>query len=431
MTPPAISVRSLSKRFRLGETHGYRLLSEALGTLATAPLRKLQNNGKNARPQDDPPKRSKEYLWALRDVTFDVQAGEVFGIIGANGAGKSTLLKILSKITEPTAGEVDLRGRVGSLLEVGTGFHPELTGRENVFINGAILGMTQREIRSRFDAIIDFSGIEDFIDTPVKRYSSGMQTRLAFAVAAHLDPEIMIVDEVLAVGDAQFQQKCLGKMENVADQGRTILLVSHNMKTIRNMCSRTMWIDQGSVRTIGETDEVITDYLRANQRAETLADVPDRIAALPDDPAFRLHNVILRQLGAPTNRISNSEPVEVEIEYEVRKATPGLRVYFDLCDQEQDILVRSFFDDDANARDVLSPGRYRSVATIPANFLAPREYIIVVRAGVYNERSITGTGLTIEIHVDNTSQVNRAYPNDVIRAKLQPKFVWNTKPANG
>ena len=229
----------------------YRTLRESLAAAATWPLRKLQGKVGG----------SVEEFWALKDVNLEIQQGEVVGFIGRNGAGKSTLLKILSRITAPTTGEIRLHGRVGSLLEVGTGFHPELTGRENVYLNGSILGMSRREIQSKFDEIVEFSGVEKFLDTPVKRYSSGMYVRLAFAVAAHLEPELLVVDEVLAVGDAEFQKKCLGKMGEVAKTGRTVLFVSHNMAAVSELCSRVMILQSGHVIADGPTTSIVSQYL--------------------------------------------------------------------------------------------------------------------------------------------------------------------------
>src|SRR5438046_3463094 len=235
MTQPAIRVQNLSKQYRIGTAdRRNRTFREAVNDAAVAPFRRLKSLGNGG--------ASEETIWALKDVSFDVQPGEVVGIIGRNGAGKSTLLKILSRITKPTSGRVEIRGRVASLLEVGTGFHSELTGRENVYLNGAILGMARREIDRKFDEIVAFAEVEKFIDTPVKRYSSGMYLRLAFAVAAHLEPEILVVDEVLAVGDAAFQKKCLGRIGEVAQGGRTVLFVSHNMGAIRSLCTEVIWL---------------------------------------------------------------------------------------------------------------------------------------------------------------------------------------------
>jgi lipopolysaccharide transport system ATP-binding protein len=258
MSDVAIRVENLSKRFVLGERIGIKTFRETLQDLFTAPFRRwVKNNGDVPQEKVDTDK----VIWALKDVSFEVKHGEVLGIIGPNGAGKSTLLKILSRITEPTGGYAEIRGRVGSLLEVGTGFHPELTGRENIYLNGAILGMSKAEIRRKFDDIVSFAGVEKFIDTPVKRYSSGMQVRLAFAVAAHLEPEILIIDEVLAVGDAEFQKRCLGKMDEVSRSGRTVLFVSHNMAAIEGLCTRVLWLDEGRLLTQGDTLQIVSQYM--------------------------------------------------------------------------------------------------------------------------------------------------------------------------
>ncbi|MBX2926544.1 MAG: ATP-binding cassette domain-containing protein [Saprospiraceae bacterium] len=259
MSNPVIQVHNLSKRYRIGlrENRPDTFLGQ-IGGILRAPLDNLRRLRSMSRfgADDD------SIFWALKDINFEVQQGEVLGIIGHNGAGKSTLLKILSRITEPSTGEVRLKGRVSALLEVGTGFHPELTGRENIFMNGTILGMTRREINTKLDEIVDFSGVEKYLDTPVKFYSSGMKVRLAFSVAAHLEPEILIIDEVLAVGDAEFQKKCLGKMEDVATQGRTVLFVSHNMMAVRNLCRNGLVLKNGALRFMGMADEAIDFYLK-------------------------------------------------------------------------------------------------------------------------------------------------------------------------
>jgi homopolymeric O-antigen transport system ATP-binding protein len=261
MALPAIRVEHVGKRYRLGATHGGgNLLREHLQHAVTGPIRRLRRPHPTSHLKASPTHAGD--LWALRDVSLEIAPGEVVGLVGPNGAGKSTLLKLLSAITPPTEGRITLMGRTATLLEVGTGFHPELTGRENVFVNGAILGMRRREIEAKFDEIVEFSGIERFIDTPVKRYSSGMYVRLAFAVAAHLDPEILLVDEVLAVGDAEFQRKCIGKMQDASGQGRTIVFVSHNMVTVQSLCTRAYAIDKGGVVASGSPAEVVTEYLR-------------------------------------------------------------------------------------------------------------------------------------------------------------------------
>lgn len=266
---PAISVRGLGKRYRLGEQvrAPYRMFRESVTHAVLAPFRLLRRRTAVEGRRD---------VWALKDIDFDVHPGEVIGVVGRNGAGKSTLLKALSRIIAPTEGEITLRGRVGSLLEVGTGFHPELTGRENIYLNGAILGMKRSEIQRKFNDIVAFSEVEQFLDTPVKRYSSGMYMKLAFAVASHLEPEILLVDEVLAVGDAQFQKKCLGKMGEVSRQGRTVLFVSHNMMAVKALCTRALLIDAGTVALEGEVDQVVNRYLMGSRD-------PARSGAIPDD----------------------------------------------------------------------------------------------------------------------------------------------------
>lgn len=292
-----IAVENLSKKYIIGhqKRERYTALRDVLADGAKRFTNKLIHPF--AAPVNDP---THEEFWALKDVSFDIQQGDRVGIIGRNGAGKSTLLKILSRITEPTSGKVSIKGRVASLLEVGTGFHPELTGRENIFLNGAILGMSKMEIKSKFDEIVAFAEVEKFLDTPVKRYSSGMYVRLAFAVAAHLEPEILIVDEVLAVGDAQFQKKCLGKMQDVSTQGRTILFVSHSMAAIRNLCTRAIFLDNGRVRSIGETEAVIAEYLRLGAEAP-LTDLKDR--------KDRAGNGLIRFLSFELRDFYTKEPI--------------------------------------------------------------------------------------------------------------------------
>ena len=267
MSDVAVHVEGIGKSYRITHSQraSYKTLQEDLLALLKRPFSRDANSKSSRR----------ETFWALKDVSFDVKQGEVLGIIGRNGAGKSTLLKILSRITKPTVGSADVYGRVGSLLEVGTGFHPELTGRENIFLNGAILGMTRREIQRRFDEIVDFAEIEQFLDTPVKRYSSGMYMRLAFAVAAHLDPEILVVDEVLAVGDAEFQKKCLGKMDDVAKSGRTVLFVSHNMAAVASLCTRAIMLNSGNMVNDSETDVVIKQYMQTSMES-TIMNLKDR-----------------------------------------------------------------------------------------------------------------------------------------------------------
>jgi lipopolysaccharide transport system ATP-binding protein len=323
MSDPVIHVENLSKKYVLGKNGNSEGLRHAIQGMATAPFRWLKNRpvpdaGKSGALQKD--QRSAKDFWALKNVSFDIQQGEVVGVIGRNGAGKSTLLKILSRITEPTDGCVEITGRVASLLEVGTGFHPELSGRENIFLNGAILGMSRAEIKKKFDEIVAFAEVEKFLDTPVKRYSSGMYVRLAFAVAAHLEPEILIVDEVLAVGDAQFQKKCLGKMQEVAKGGRTVIFVSHNMGTVTSLCSRALWMAEGKVHRTGAVREIVNDYLSKGMVSDyqtiNLKEIP-RPSFVHDD-RLRLESIewlndVPLQHGEPAEaliRFTTTAPVE-------------------------------------------------------------------------------------------------------------------------
>lgn len=308
----ALKVEGLGKQYRIGKQERYRTFRDTIIDAVTAPARRaiglLRGNAAAAA-------NLTETIWALRDVSFEVKHGEVVGIIGRNGAGKSTLLKILSRITEPTTGYADVYGRVGALLEVGTGFHPELTGRENIYLNGAILGMSREEIRRKFDEIVDFADVEKFIDTPVKHYSSGMGLRLGFAVAAHLEPEILVVDEVLAVGDAEFQKKCMGKMSQVAGEGRTVLFVSHNMAAVQNMCTRAIWLNDGSLVDDGNPERVVSHYL--NQAVQSTVDLfyPD-IAQAPGNDYIRVRRMrVAPAEGDPNAPITMITPIRLEFEF--------------------------------------------------------------------------------------------------------------------
>lgn len=306
--PNAVAVQEISKCYQLGMGGGYRRLTEVL-------------SGAKRRSNGD---RAARNLWALKEVSFEVEQGEVVGVIGRNGSGKSTLLKILSRITEPTAGRAVLHGRVGSLLEVGTGFHPELSGRENIFLNGAVLGMKQREIQRRFDEIVAFAEVDRFLDTPVKRYSSGMYVRLAFAVAAHLEPEILVVDEVLAVGDAAFQRKCLGKMSDVARSGRTVLFVSHNMAAVRSLCGRAVRLDHGVLVQQGAVDEVVTGYLESH--AEVMEVPLDQREDREGTGRLRLLSLRCRTNGRDTSQLVCGEAGDIDLHYRAPSALNDLQV---------------------------------------------------------------------------------------------------------
>jgi lipopolysaccharide transport system ATP-binding protein len=304
---PIVRVENLGKEYRIGKRQQpYDTLRETITGVVSAGLGRLRRAYTNGK---------EDTIWALKDVTFDVQRGEVIGIIGRNGAGKSTLLKMLSRITQPTTGRVELFGRVASLLEVGTGFHPELTGRENIYLNGAILGMKKSEIGLKFDQIVAFAELEQFLDTPVKRYSSGMYMRLAFAVASHLDPEILLVDEVLAVGDAAFQKKCLGKMGAVARAGRTVVFVSHNMVAVRSLCTRALWLDNGQIVAAGETSAVVLDYLEQTT-LPVLEQNWEEPAAAPGNEAVQIRAARVRAVDAnDSQQITIESTIEIEFDF--------------------------------------------------------------------------------------------------------------------
>jgi lipopolysaccharide transport system ATP-binding protein len=314
---------------------------------------------------------------------------------------------------------------------VGTGFHPELTGHENIYLYGAILGMDRWEVTRKFDEIVAFAELEKFVETPVKRYSSGMYMRLAFAVAAYMETEILLVDEVLAVGDAAFQKKCMGKMGDISKEGRTVLFVSHNMPAVRNLCDWTIWLRDGSVKLADRSTDAVNAYLGENLKAESLKDVDDLIASLPRDEIFRLDAVEIRQGGQRKELFGNGEPIEVEIRYEVLQRSRGFRVYFDILDEEGNILVRTYHDDDADTEKGLTPGHYRSIGVIPPNLLAPTSYIIRVCATVessFNDyHCCVPGGVSIPIQLQWTSPTNRSRPGARIVSKIQPVIKWQTE----
>ena len=371
-----IHAENLSKCYRIGlkeeshDTFGGMLVSWAKSPINNfSRLRRLSNFDDVEGSTD-----SADVLWALRDVSFEVKQGEALGIIGRNGAGKSTLLKMLSRITEPTTGCVEMRGRVASLLEVGTGFHPDLTGRENIYLNGTILGMTKREVDAKFDEIVDFSGVERFIDTPVKRYSSGMTVRLAFAVAAHLDPEILLIDEVLAVGDTEFQKKCLGKMEDVTKEGRTVLFISHNMFAVQNLCERAMLLESGRLSAIGSVGDVVRRYLAgdAKRSGEMCWSSPD---TAPGSEKLRLKAVRLVSEGLVTATPDISKDLRIEIDY--WNTEPGgrrlvsvhLRNQEGICVFTSGNLPSTCTRPDPWYERPYPVGLFRTTCTIPADFM--------------------------------------------------------------
>lgn len=352
---------------------------------------------------------STEEFWALKDVSFQISRGEVVGVIGRNGAGKSTLLKVLSRITEPTAGRVEIRGRVASLLEVGTGFHPELTGRENIFLNGAILGMTRAEIRRKFDEIVAFAEVERFLDTPVKRYSSGMYVRLAFAVAAHLEPEILIVDEVLAVGDAEFQSKCLGKMQAVAGHGRTVLFVSHNMPAIEQLCTRAIWMDRGAIRASGSVSKIVSEYLMSGARAKTCYTSGDD----PSRPVEISSIAVCDKDGALVDSVTASDILHLRITVLLRARRTDLKLAVALNDMNEQPLFSSCPLDDGVSYPS-EPGHYHYLISFPAPILMPQRYS--VSASAYSPLAGTfhhcQSAITFEV-LPGPTRVLNAEPNRV------------------
>jgi lipopolysaccharide transport system ATP-binding protein len=369
MSDFAIQVENLSKQYRIGLQQRHDTLRDAVAEVFRRPSRQAQENPDGA-----------GLIWALKDVSLDIQRGEAIGIIGRNGAGTSTLLKILSQITEPTGGRAVINGRVGSLLEVGTGFHPELTGRENIYLNAAILGMKRVEINRKFDEIVAFSEIEKFLDTPVKRYSSGMFVRLAFAVAAHLEPEILLVDEVLAVGDASFQKKCLGKMQDVTRGGRTVLFVSHNMTAIQSLCGRGVWLDHGQIAEQGATRPVVANYLNASFTAST-EQVWDDPATAPGIHSLRLRRVaVLPDGAAPDQAITTDQPIRIEVEFWNLAPDVHLHTTLHIFDEQQIVAFSTgSIERNPEWQDRLFPvGLFRSVCHIPGNLLNSGLYRVLL-----------------------------------------------------
>jgi homopolymeric O-antigen transport system ATP-binding protein len=423
MPDPIITIENLSKRYMIGHqgdrADGLRHAIEH----ALRPWNWLRSAG--VRPSI----REAEF-WALRDVNLDIQQGEVVGIIGRNGAGKSTLLKILSRITEPTAGRIRLRGRTASLLEVGTGFHGDLTGRENIYLNGAILGMTRSEIKRKFDEIVDFAEIDTFLDTPVKRYSSGMYVRLAFAVAAHLEPEILIVDEVLAVGDAAFQKKCLDKMDQEGHTGRTVLFVSHNMQAVTRLSQRCILLDEGRVRLDGPAQRVASAYLSSGVGTTAVREWPD-LSTAPGDHIVRLCAVRIRSEDRElVDTVDIRRPVGVELEYEVLKPDYVFHPHFGLRNEDGVLLFVAQDVDPVWRRRRRPPGRYISTGWIPGNLLAEGAVSVAVTLMTLNPERCHADALDAVLFrvIDSLTATDTArgdYPRP-IPGVMRPLLKWTT-----
>lgn len=418
---PVISVENLSKKYIIGHQRQER--HATLRDVLTSGAKRLTDKLRHpfAAPEND---SAREEFWALKDVSFEIQQGDRVGIIGRNGAGKSTLLKILSRITEPTVGRIRIKGRVASLLEVGTGFHPELTGRENIFLNGAILGMSKAEINRKFDEIVAFAEVERFLDTPVKRYSSGMYVRLAFAVAAHLEPEILIVDEVLAVGDAQFQKKCLGKMQDAGQEGKTVLFVSHNMIAISSLCSKAIVLDKGKLDLEATPEIAIRRYLDGNS-GDHGASVEWDIDDAPGNDTVKLTRVaVLNKDGEVSRYVDRSKPIYLQLEYvmpgkQLRPIEPQIRIY----DEARACVFitlkpQAWINENENTK-------YRSICVIPAYFMNDRTYFVEVYFTTYHVRGI-------HLHVENavSFEVNDSERNSNfgrIPGAVRPDLFWSTE----
>lgn len=415
----SIIVQGISKRYNIGVTQERADTLRDLITQSTNKVGGFFRRKPEARVGLD-------YIWALRDVSFEVKQGQALGIIGRNGAGKSTLLKVLARVTDPTGGYGELRGRVGSLLEVGTGFHPELSGRENIFLNGAILGMHRKEIEARYDEIVEFSEVGQFIDTPVKRYSSGMYLRLAFAVAAHLEPEILVVDEVLAVGDADFQRKCLGKMGDVANAGRTVLFVSHNMSAIQRLTQESIVLDKGSVLMRGPSTEAVDFYLnrglsKMGERFWEPDEVP--VTAAPFRPlAIR----ILDKNGVVSDSVRSVDPITLEIDYELSEDLTGLRVGYYLFTTRGEPVFTSFDTDSTELFDQFparSKGTYSSRCVIPANTLNEGRFVLGMNASSYRIKRYFQDDQALSFSVDASGAPGTHWP-EARPGAVRPVLDW-------
>jgi lipopolysaccharide transport system ATP-binding protein len=421
MSNLVIHVENLGKRYRIGERERYLALRDVIARAASAPGH-LFRARKSPSPNGDP-----THIWALQDVAFEVRRGEMVGIVGRNGAGKTTLLKILARVTKPTQGFVEVRGRMGSLLEVGTGFHPELTGRENVSLSGAILGMGKAEIQRKFDEIVAFAEVEKFIDTPLKHYSSGMQMRLAFAVAAHLEPEILLVDEVLAVGDQQFQKKCLGKMSDVAKGGRTILFVSHNMGAITRLCGHGIWLENGRVKSIGPVQDVAAAYIRTGSEANGERRWEESSATGNESVCLRAAR-ILQSEGHVASVIDMREQFQIEIEYEIRNAVSHLRVCVRVAAADGTIVFTS--SDDRNPRwdgCPRDPGKYVSRCSVPGNLLNEGRYTLTLSADTPFVKIFFFEENAIALDVERTSGGGTRYP-ERWPGLVCPELKWDVDP---
>jgi lipopolysaccharide transport system ATP-binding protein len=420
----AIRLEDVSKRFRLGTIGEHQRLTEAISSRLKS-LFKPQAAASNAQPKD---------FWALKNISFDIQRSEVVGIIGHNGAGKSTLLKILSRIVTPSSGRVGVQGRIGSLLEVGTGFHPELTGRENIFLNGAILGMKRTEIRNRFDKIVEFAEIGPFLDTPVKRYSSGMTVRLGFSVAAHMEPDVLIIDEVLSVGDQAFQNRCMGKATELGNQGRAILVVSHNLAAISNICSRAILLEQGTIALDATPKETIRKYLQSMRYdAGRIQWEPEQA---PASQQVRLHAVTVRNAKNPSSadQVDIDQPIVIELDYEVLVQGSINTVQIHLKDENGVFVFSSAnapsmsLQTDETFGKPLDVGRYRTECTVPANFLNDSRYILSVFLGPQIGKPTIQCDSVLAFSVLDTGAMRKEFLGSWYGPVIRPRLAWSSRP---
>jgi homopolymeric O-antigen transport system ATP-binding protein len=419
----AIRAHRVSKRYRLGQREHYRALRDVITNGVSSLFRPKADRGRVP------------HLWALKDVSFEVRQGEVVGVIGRNGAGKSTLLKVLSRITEPTAGYVDVKGRAGSLLEVGTGFHPELTGRENIFLNAAILGMRREETIRKFDEIVAFAEVEPFIDTVVKHYSSGMYMRLAFAVAAHLEPEILIVDEVLAVGDTAFQKKCLGKMGEIAQGGRPVIFVSHNMSAVHRLCTRAIVMHEGQALLDGSVDEAVREYIKLGEVEVGERTWPD-LQTAPGDDVIRMVGIRTRNAaGAPTGHVDVHDAFDLEIDYVVRKPGYQICAVVEFLDVMGTVLILTFDDyvqGEWGAQEPHPVGLFRSICHMPADLLSEGDLSVNVRLfspplqpnDRPRMRELGVLNITVNDRMDPAA-VRARFPYKWSVTGLRPRLAWS------
>jgi homopolymeric O-antigen transport system ATP-binding protein len=418
---PIIKVENISKQYLIGSRErSHDSLRELLADKLKSPFRRLRETES----------QESRTLWALKDINFEVRQGEMVGLIGHNGAGKSTLLKILSRITEPTTGRIELYGRIGSLLEIGTGFHPELTGRENLYLNGAILGMRREEIERKFDEIVAFSEIERFIDTPVKRYSSGMYLRLAFSVAVHLQPEILFLDEVLAVGDSAFQLKCFNKMQDIRNEGRTIIFVSHNMQAITRICKRVIYLSEGVILNDGPAHEIASTYL-SSHLSKSAELKWDELSEAPGNDIARLYAVRVRtEEGLVTDVVDISKPVGIEMEYEVFESGHVLVPNFHFFNEEGIYLFVIGDRDPEWQRTPRVPGRYVSTGWIPGNFLA--EGTVMVDAALSSPSPVVvhfhqREAIAFQVIDNLEADTARGDYQGPVGGVVRPVFNWTTR----